>query len=286
MNKSRSLVCAASLFAVSLIVSCGQAPADEPPTETPVSSTPIPSPTAEDSLARPARVVLVSIDGGGANWIDQWIEDQTMPVLATLVERGVSSRVELPEPPTSAVAHNSLAAGDWPSNTGIVGERLHRFEDSFYWYTSSYDLPMTNAESVWQSASRSGLTTAVLFWPGATPSLSEQIADYTIGYGERVAYSAFHELSFSPAQSWAAVPVSYSPLLESQFQIGDRDSMLTEAFVLTADSTDDGIGSYDTFILSTDRIVDEQDAVLTSRPGRSEERRVGKESRSRWSRYH
>jgi len=186
-----------------------------------------------------------------------------MPTLAALRARGAWQELEGVEPPTTAVSHASLATGNLPAHTGIVGERVHRPEDGLYWYTSAYDLPI-QAEPLWVSARQAGLTCAVLFWPGATSWQPDLLADYTLGYGEREAYSKLHRLTFYPAQGWAGEPITFSPPQESWFDIeGIDDRFLITVYVLALDTSDDAVVNYDSFILSSgDRSVDEHDATL------------------------
>lgn len=227
----------------------------------------MPSSTDTPTPIGPLRVILVSVDGGRADWLAAYMSSGSMPTLAELAEQGASGTVWGVDPASSAVVHNSLASGSPPARTGIVGERVHREEDAFYWYTSAYDLPMGEAEPIWVAAQRAGLTTAVLFWPGASPALSGQLADYTVAYGERDAYSALHVLDFLPAQNWTDAPDSFSPLLESRFEIASQDETWAAVFVLAVDTTDDGETGYDTFILSNgDCVVDDSDAKLQAMP--------------------
>lgn len=231
------------------------------PTGKLATQTPSPSPVVKPSPPIPQRVFIVSVEGGRADWLRAAMTDGLMPSLAEWVDQGAYGTLRSVDPPTPAVVHNSLACGCLPSRSGIVGERIHRPEDSFYWYTSAFDLPMTGPAPIWRTASEAGMITAVLFWPGATPTLPEQLADFTVDYGERDAYSALHNLSFQPAQGWTNAPDSLEPLKEAQFQIKDSDHVLATIFILAA-KTD---GEYDTFILSNgDRIVDDGDVLLAS----------------------
>jgi predicted AlkP superfamily phosphohydrolase/phosphomutase len=248
-------------------------PTQKPPTTTarpastdePATQAPTPSPVVKPPLPIPQRVFIVSVEGGRADWLKAAMADGLMPSLAEWVEQGAYGTLQSVDPPTPAVVHNSLACGCFPSRSGIVGERVHRPEDSFYWYTSAFDLPMTGPAPIWQAASEAGMTTAVLFWPGATPALPEQLADFTVDYGERDAYSTLHNLSFQPAQGWSNAPDSLELLKEAQFQIKDSDRVLATVFVLAA-KTD---SEHDMFILSSgDRNVDDGDVLLDNAGGK------------------
>lgn len=241
-------------------------PSQVPPPPLPTST---PMPTAVPTPTGPMRVILISLDGGRADWLSAWMADGTMPTLAALAERGLWGTVQSVEPPTSGVVHASLACGCLPAETGIVGERVHRPEDSFYWYTSAYDLPSVGGTPIWEVASQSGLTTATLFWPGGLPASSDQTAAYVVNYGERIAYSAQHTMALVPASTWENAPPSYSPLLEGQFSIGDRDEPVATIYILLADTTDDQNANYNQIILSNgDRVFDFPDPIMPVEPGR------------------
>lgn len=226
-------------------------------------NTQTPEPTELPPI-EPQRVVLISVDGGSAPFVQGMIEDGVMPHMAGLQAQGVWHSLDIVEPPTSIVAHHSLACGCDPAQTGIVGDRVHRSEDSFYWYTSSYTLAALEGIPLWQAATEGGLPAAVLFWPGTSIENTASQADYFIGYGKQQAYSKLHELFFYGTTDWQNAPEVDTPLLESQFVIEGADANLATVFVLALDQ-EPADGVYDTFIFSNgDRIVDEADAVLAN----------------------
>ena len=235
-------------------------------TPKPVSqNSPIPPPSITPTVVPPSRATVLSMEGGRADWLGEWANDGTMPMLAALRDSGASGMLTSVNPSTSAVMHASLITGTLPGNSGIVGDRVHRPEDGFYWYTPGFDLPL-EAEPMWISAQRAGKNTAVLFWPGVTPEMPDQLPDYVVGYGERIAYSQVYELNFVAGSRWAGSPVSFSPSGESRFQItGIDDSLLGTIYVLALDTTDDSTPDYDTFVLSlNDRAVDASDTIITA----------------------
>ena len=280
MRKTQVRACLVGLLGVLIaLAACsaqlGATPTALPPTATPtqVPSPPLPiptrMPTAVPTPTGPIRVILVSLDGGRADSLLAWMAEGTMPTLAALAERGLWGVVQGVEPPTSVVIHASLACGCLPAETGIVGERVHRPGDSFYWYTNAYDLLWAGGVPIWEAASQSGLTTATLFWPGGLPASSEQATTYVVNYGERIAYSAQHVLTTVPASTWENAPPSYSPLLESQFSIGDRSNPVATIYILLADTTDDRNINYNQIIFSNgDRVFDFPDLITSIEAGR------------------
>jgi hypothetical protein len=189
-----------------------------------------------------------------------------MPELARLGARGTRGSISGTGLASSIVADHSLATGRFPSGTGIVGDRLHLPEDSFYWYTSALELT-SGTESIWNAAKWVGLTTSTLFWPGAQPGVADNLPDFTVGYGERLAYSTLHQVDFYGAQGWTGTEDQHnytSPILESQFRVTDDDAAyLATVYVLALDQTDDDAINYDTFILSAaNKVIEPEDGLL------------------------
>src|SRR5687767_12562694 len=120
-----------------------------PNSTTTIAATSLPTPSSEPTLTPaptippdPPRILLVSLAGARADWLDAWMNDGTMPAYADLHERSLATTVQTIDPATTAAAHHSLATGSTPAHTGIGGERLHNPADGFYWYTSAFELPM------------------------------------------------------------------------------------------------------------------------------------------------
>lgn len=212
-----------------------------------IEATSVPSTPTDVPQVKPDQVIVLSIPSPGS-----------LPAMVAAPIYGMDGI----EPATIAVAHNSLAAGRLPAEIGIVGERVHRPEDGIYWYTSAFDLPMQGAEPIWKQASDQGLVTAALFWAGATPALPDQMADYTVGYGQRDAYSAQHTLTLYTAEVWENAPTSHSLMQEGVFEIRGDEGSLATVFVLGIDESDDGIANPDSFVLSKDRVVGADDVTL------------------------
>jgi hypothetical protein len=117
---------------------------------------------------------------------------------------------------------------------------------------------MDDAEPIWVTASKSGLTTAAVFFIGGTPALTSQTADYTIGYGIEDAYSKQWEVGLSPAEGWGDMPQSFSPALAGSFTIQDVGTV----YLYVLDTTDDNTQNHDTVILNTERSGREPAQIL------------------------
>lgn len=207
----------------------------------PASPTPTPLPPVYP-------IFLISWDGGQAGRLNELIASGALPHFAGLVRSGLQAEYALSaDPSLSAPAHNAISSGSYPAHTGIVSNRYHLSDDSFYWYRSGFYEGMDQAEPVWVTASRAGLTTATLFFAGGSPQLPEQAASYTIGYGESIANSRQEKVSLSAARTWENPPVSYSPLLEGSFSIPE----VARIYLLVVDGSDDGVRNYDAVLLNT-----------------------------------
>ncbi len=204
---------------------------------------------------RPERVLVLSLDGARDDWVDVDLQDGVMANLAELARRGVrADYARTIDPSLTATAHVSIATGAYPARTGQVSNKFHLSKNAFYWYTSGFDEPEMQVAPLWRMAMSQDLTTATLFWPAVTLQHADRLADYTVAYGTREAYSRLHTVTPNEAQGWESPPVSFSSLLEAELPIlGSEDARVTQVFLLAADSTDDGVADYDSFRLCTGR---------------------------------
>jgi predicted AlkP superfamily pyrophosphatase or phosphodiesterase len=230
------------------------------PTST-IPSSPEASPTAviEPTPVVSHPVLLISWDGAPASKVYELMAEGELQNFEALARRGLRAEyAQTVDPSLTAAAQNSLTSGSRPTHTGIVSNKYHNYNDSFYWYRRGFDEVMDQAEPVWVTASRAGLKTAAVFSIGASPDHPGQTADYTIGYGVRDAYSRQETISLSAAQAWSNAPKSYSPLLEGDYQI----PQVAHVYLLVIDSTDDDIKNYDTVSINTTRRVEEDSPRL------------------------
>ena len=204
-------------------------------------------------------VVLISLDAARVDLVYGLMKDGILPTITSLANIGVRAEyAQTVDPSLTATAHNSISSGSYPSHTGITSNSFHVAGDDFYWYRVGFEEPMDNAEPVWVTASRNGLTTASIFFPGGTPSLDKQTADYTIGYGIEDAYSTQRTVGLAKANGWSDVPASFSDPLDGSFTIQN----VGQVFLYVIDSTDDGTQNYDTVILNTIRTGEEPAQTL------------------------
>ena len=208
------------------------------------TSTPEPTPTA----AARKSVMVIIFDGGQAQMVYQAMDAGELPHFNELARQGVRAEyAQSVDPPVSAPAHAALASGAYPDLTGILSNAFHDPSDDFYWYRVGFEVPYDQAEPVWVTAQRAGFTTAALFMGGATPQFPKQMADYTIGYGIRDAYSNQVTVPLATSGGWANTPTSYSPPLEGYFYIPS----VARVDLMVLDGSDDRQTNYDTVLLNS-----------------------------------
>lgn len=222
------------------------------------SSTPLLtlSPTQEQTEPERRSVFLISWDGARADLIYKMMAEGLLPNFRNLAENGLRAEYAVSiDPSLTAAAHNSMATGCYPDRTGIVSNSFHKPNDSFYWYRYGFLEPIEGGEPVWVTASRNNLISAVLFFPGGSPSLPTQMADYTIGYGVRDAYSNQLTIKMTLVEEeWEGEPpLSFSAPYEGDFVI----PRVMRVYVYLFDSSNDGITNYDSLILNTERAIND-----------------------------
>jgi len=224
----------------------------QPPTVTPFPLTETAVVPTEPPTEEPPKhsVVLISWDGSRTDLVYDLMDAGQLPHFSFVAENGLRAEyAQSIDPSLTAAAHNSISSGSFPTHTGIVSNSFHVTGDDFYWYRVGFDEQMTDAEPIWVTASKAGLTTAAVFFVGGSPSHPQQLADYTIGYGKEDAYSKQWNVSLAAADGWSDVPDSYSPALAGDFTIQN----VSKVYLYVTDSTDDSTENYDTVTLNTEQ---------------------------------
>ena len=251
MKRSVQLV-TTTLIILLITISCQPVPSTETPNP-PTTAPPTLEPTAtatETSEPKKPSVVLISFDGSRTDFVYGMMDDGTLPTFASLADSGVRAEyARTIDPSLTAAAHNSISSGSFPSHTGITSNSFHVTGDDFYWYRVGFDETMDDAEPVWVTASKNGLTTATVFFVGGSPTHNGQVADYSVGYGVEDAYSKQWNVGLSSADGWSDVPESFSPPLAGDFSIPD----VKKVYLYVLDSTNDSTENYDTVLLNTER---------------------------------
>lgn len=254
--KSKSII----LWAVALgllISSCHPAPTASP---VPVAS-PAVNPSAELQVTPTAvskkkpRAVVIALDGARPDWTSRYMQDGTMPNLAALSQRGVTAAyLQTIDPALQSTAYLSLSTSAFPSQTGLVSDKLPVAQNIFQTYSDPLTQLPTVPEPIWRTAMRHGLKTAVLFWPIATPDRPDLRADYMVLTVESNIPAALHAVSLHEASDWKAAPPSFSPLQEGVLSIRSGEGSTVAAFyILAIDNLDDATVNYDELLLDDDK---------------------------------
>ncbi len=110
-----------------------------------------------------ALTVLISIDGFRADYLTRGVT----PTLSALAAQGATGPMRPSYPSVTFPNHYTLVTGKHPDHHGIVGNSfidpvLGRFtmanKEPGFW---------DQAEPIWITAEKAGLTTATMFWPGS-----------------------------------------------------------------------------------------------------------------------
>lgn len=192
------------------------------PTPPPAPEFRTPSPVVVEPNCRQS-VVLVSLGGASAETLSGWMADGAMPALSHLSEQGWTTTLRCVSPPLPGAALTTFA-------TGVISP---------------------GAEPIWQTAARHRRITALLFWPGADPTVPDQRADYTLVCAPPPTAARQQTALLSPGKLWAGAPTSFSPPYEGTLPLPSPSGSTTWR-VLAVDSLDDSLAAYDTFFFSPD----------------------------------
>lgn len=179
--------------------------------QTPQPTAPAPELTAaaaHGSDARPTPLVLVSIDGYRADYLDR----RQSPALASMAANGVRAEWMRPAFPTLTFPnHYTLVTGQYPDHTGIINNTMRdpvlgdfslrnrdAVSDGRWW---------EGAEPIWITASKQGLITATMFWPGSEAAIGGQHPDHWLPYDG--AYTSLERVN--QILAWLDLPAHQRP---------------------------------------------------------------------------
>lgn len=123
--------------------------------------------------ARPTPLILISIDGFRADYIERGIT----PTLARLAADGVHAKALRPSFPTLTFPnHYTLVTGLYPDHHGIVHNRMEnpRTGERYVYNDArtTADPAWWGGEPIWVDAEKHGLRTATMFWPGSDVAIA------------------------------------------------------------------------------------------------------------------
>ena len=250
------------------------------------------------------KAVFFAADGMRQDIVARYAAQGLMPTMSDFLKKGTSASgngLLTQAPPNTGAGWYSLATGAWPGVHGSTNNTFHRNGQPFANRTAAFDPGVLQAESIAQSAERSGLKVAQVEWAGgrnatiAGPTIDFQsffsgrgvatnfigtageplfdnaanIAafglqfDHPAGYAGQAAYAGANP---TPAVGWTgSLPQTYSPAREMHLRVIDFgvDKYGLNAWIY--DSTNDGKANYDKVLFS--RTKSAADAVGTLKKG-------------------
>jgi predicted AlkP superfamily phosphohydrolase/phosphomutase len=234
---------------------------------------------------RPKKALIIGIDGTSPESIQRFIDQDRLPNLKELLERGVSANA-LPVLPThTPVNWATLATGAWPGTHGITGFSIHHRGEPLNVVHSGFDTKEIQAEFLWNAAERAGKKSIVMKWAGPTfpvtlkkgiqvdgcfcVSCIHEITGPKLYSSEKTPQSV--KISLNPSSGWKKIPCCSLTPLESELNIdgqihneSDNSSQRTinvsaKLHLLFVDS--DG-KHYDRLIVSRTKNVEDQIGIL------------------------
>jgi len=246
------------------------------------------------------KAVFFAADGMRQDLVERYARQGLMPTMARFLRSGVSARGDgllTQAPPNTGAGWYSLATGAWSGVHGSTNNTFHRNGQPFGNRTAAFDANVLQAESIAQSAERSGLKVAQVEWAGGRnatisgPTIDFQsffsgrgVATNFIGkpgdvlFDDEAFIKAFglqfdHPDGYAgqepfpgaeptPATGWSGrLPRTYSPAREMRLRVLDAgvDKYGLNAYIF--DSKNDGRRNYDKVLFS--RTKSASDAVGT-----------------------
>ena len=254
---------------------------------------------------RPAeKAVFFAADGMRQDIVERYAAQGVMPTMADFLKNGTSASgngLLTEAPPNTGAGWYSLATGAWPGVHGSTNNTFHRNGQPFGNRTAAFDPNVLQAESIAQSAERSGLKVAQVEWAGgrnatiAGPTIDFQsffsgrgvatnfigaageplfdnaanIAAFGLQFDHPAGYAGqapFPGAAPTAASGWSgSLPQTYSPAKEMRLRVLDfgTDKYGLNAYIF--DSTNDGKTNYDKVLFS--RTKSAADAVGTLKEG-------------------
>lgn len=108
-------------------------------------------------------VILVSIDGFRPDYLERGVT----PTLSRLAAEGATAEMRPSFPSVTFPNHYTLVTGKHPDHHGIVGNSFIDAELGRFSMQKTEPGWWNQAEPIWITAEKAGLTTATMFWPGS-----------------------------------------------------------------------------------------------------------------------
>ncbi|WP_029087815.1 ectonucleotide pyrophosphatase/phosphodiesterase [Brevundimonas aveniformis] len=196
---------------------------------------------ATPALARP--VILIGIDGFRADFLDRGLT----PTLSRLAAEGTVAeggmRPSFPSvtypnfytlatgrhPDHHGLVYNRMRDPDLPGRTFSLGDR-HEVMDPVWW---------NDAEPIWVSAERQGLSTAVLFWPGSEAAIHGVRPRDWLPFEQSVSSRARVNIALgwftTPQADWPDFAAVYFDIVDTQGHLFGPNSPELDAALVEVD---------------------------------------------------
>jgi predicted AlkP superfamily phosphohydrolase/phosphomutase len=208
-----------------------------------------------------SQVILISFDGMRNDLTRSYVKDGKLPNIKNVIEKGtIAKYAKTVSPSLTAPSHAAIATGATPLKTSIVSNAWQQKDAALTNQKNAFSSEF-EVDPLWVNARKQGKTTATVAFAGANPSTGKQ-ADYTIYYGDTLFPSKQERLKFSQASGWSNTPTSFSPLMETSFEIKVEDDKSKEIQVLAFDSSNDKTKNYDKFIVTENKKINQKEANL------------------------
>ncbi|HET7514591.1 MAG TPA: alkaline phosphatase family protein, partial [Gaiella sp.] len=115
------------------------------------------------------KAVFFAADGMRQDIVARYAAQGLMPTMSEFLKTGTSASgngLLTQAPPNTGAGWYSLATGAWPGVHGSTNNTFHRSGQPFANRTAAFDPGVLQAESIAQSAERSGLKVAQVEWAG------------------------------------------------------------------------------------------------------------------------
>lgn len=119
--------------------------------------------TAPQAMSERPLVILVSIDGFRPDYLERGVT----PTLSRLAAEGTTADMRPSFPSVTFPNHYTLVTGKHPDHHGIVGNSFDDAELGRFNMSKTEPGWWNQAEPIWITAEKAGLTTATMFWPGS-----------------------------------------------------------------------------------------------------------------------
>ena len=260
--------------------------------------------SATRANASTEKAVFFAADGMRQDIVARYAAQGLMPTMAGFMKNGTSASGDgllTQAPPNTGAGWYSLATGAWPGVHGSTNNTFHRNGQPFANRTAAFDPNVLQAESIAQSAERSGLKVAQVEWAGGRnatidgPTIDFQsffsgrgvatnfigqagdvlfddaafIASFGLQFDHPAGYAGqapFPGANPTAASGWSgSLPQSFSPPKEMRLRVLDFgvDKYGLNAYIF--DSTNDGKANYDKVLFSKTKSA--ADAVGTLAKG-------------------